>query len=61
MGETLLEVTKYAEPCKITAVFTNGDRKCYDQDARPGWSRVYARVLRGGAVKPGDPIALIPS
>lgn len=60
VGEALLEVTKYAEPCKTTAVFTKGDRKCYDQDARPGWSRVYAKVLRGGRILPGDGVSLVP-
>jgi MOSC domain-containing protein YiiM len=22
----------------------------------PGWSRVYARVLEGGTIRPGDPV-----
>lgn len=56
LGGTLVEVTKYAEPCKTTAIFTNGDRACYDQDHRPGWSRVYARVVEGGRLLPGDPV-----
>lgn len=53
LGDTLVEVTKYAEPCGTTAPFVCGDRSRFDQDDRPGWSRVYARVLRGGRLAPG--------
>ena len=61
MGEALLEVTSYTTPCKTTAPFVSGDMKRYHQDHRPGWSRVYARVLRGGSVAAGDVVRLIPA
>ena len=59
-GEALLEVTKYAEPCSTTAPYVSGDLARYAQKHRPGWSRVYARVLREGRVRPGDAARLVP-
>jgi MOSC domain-containing protein YiiM len=53
--EVVLEVTKYTTPCATTAPFVCGDLKRFHQDHSPGWSRVYARVLRGGRVAPGMP------
>jgi MOSC domain-containing protein YiiM len=58
IGDALLEVTKYAQPCGTTSVFTNGDKACFDQEKRPGWSRVYARVLAEGTLRPGMPVSL---
>ena len=31
------------------------------QDTRPGFSRVYARVIEGGDLRFGDPVELLPS
>lgn len=55
LGDAVVEVTKYAEPCRTTAPFVRGDMKCYHQDHRPGWSRVYAAVVRGARLAPGMP------
>ena len=59
--EVLVEVTRYTTPCfKIKAVFTDGDFARVSQKQTPGASRVYARVLRTGAIRAGDPIRLLP-
>ena len=62
LGETvLIEVTGYTEPCwKNAQWFTEGDFNVIDQQERPGFSRVYARVLEGGQLRPGDTVELIP-
>lgn len=59
LGPALVEVTRYATPCGTTAPFLSGDLACYHQDLNPGWSRVYARVLRGGPVRAGDPARVV--
>lgn len=56
---SLIEVTTYTTPCGTTAPFVGGDLRRYHQDHNPGWSRVYARVLRGGAVRVGDAIDVV--
>ncbi len=58
----LIEVTGYAAPCwKNAQWFVEGDIQAIDQQVRPGFSRVYARVLEGGHLRPGDPIELLPA
>lgn len=59
VGECELVVTKYTTPCSTTAPFVSGDTKRFHQEHAPGWSRVYARVVRGGVLRPGDPIRLL--
>lgn len=60
VGEVLAEFTDWATPCTHIArcfeggVFTRTSRKLH-----PGWSRAYARVLRGGVIAVGDPIAFV--
>lgn len=57
----LCEVTRYTTPCyKIADTFHDGDFNRVNQLTHPGWSRVYARVLQGGTVRPGDPVTLLP-
>lgn len=58
LGEcVLVEVTDYAAPCwKNARWFADGDIGAIDQQARPGFSRVYARVVEGGALRPGDAV-----
>ncbi len=57
--EVVLEVTRHTEPCKqIAASFHDGGFRRIDQDRHPGWSRVYARVLREGRVRVGQPAAI---
>ena len=59
--DLLIEVTAHAPPCKQNARwFSDGDFSRLDEDRHPGWSRVYARVLKPGSVHPGDPIELLP-
>lgn len=56
----LLEITRYTSPCvNITVAFKNGDYSRVSQKRHPGWSRVYARVLGGGVIRPGDPVRLV--
>ncbi len=56
IGETLqLEITGYTTPCRFNARwFKDGDFERIAQKRYPGWSRLYARVLQEGHVKPGD-------
>lgn len=60
-GDVILEVTSYTKPCQtirdslIDQRFTRLSQKHY-----PGWSRVYARVLREGIVRVGDRVTLSP-
>ena len=60
-ASVLVEVTEYAAPCwKNAQWFTDGDVAVIDQLIRPGYSRVYACVLEGGRLRPGEPIDLNP-
>ena len=57
--QVLIEVTRYTSPCfNIKTYFVDGDFSRVSQKKHPGWSRVYARVLRTGAIKQGDPVRL---
>jgi MOSC domain-containing protein YiiM len=61
VGEAELEVTRYAAPChKIAGSFVGGDFRRLSQEDHPGWSRLCARVLREGLVRPGDAINVEP-
>lgn len=54
-----LEVTSYTVPCDHNARwFCDGEFKRISQKLNPGWSRVYAKVLRDGVVRPGDEVAV---
>lgn len=61
LGEAvLIELTTHTSPCwKNARWFTGGDFNRIKQAVCPGWSRVYARVLEGGTLHPGDPIEVI--
>ena len=60
LGETvLIEVTDYTAPCwKNATWFIDGDFNRMNQKLNPGSSRMYARVLEGGTIRPGDAIEL---
>jgi MOSC domain-containing protein YiiM len=61
VGDVELQITRYATPCSnIRASFVGDDFMRIFQDRHPGWSRVCARVLKGGIVRPGDAISLKP-
>lgn len=56
-AEVELEVTRFTNPCRtIAGAFAGGAIERIHQDRHPGWSRLYARVLRGGTVRVGDPV-----
>ena len=56
IGEQVqLEITSYTTPCRYNAQwFKGGDYERIAEESHPGWSRLYARVLHEGAVRPGD-------
>ena len=62
LGEdVLVEVTRYTSPCtNIRAAFQGGEYARVSQKRHPGASRVYARVLRTGPIRRGDPVRLLP-
>jgi len=60
--QVLLEVASFTNPCKtIRASFIEGEFIRIAQKFHPGWSRVYARVLREGQICFGDPVDVIPA
>lgn len=59
-GEVEAEVTGYAHPCHhLRPYFANEAITRISQKVHPGWSRVYARVLRGGVVAAGSAFTLL--
>lgn len=53
-SEVILAVTRYTSPCSTIAnAFLNGDFSRISQKTHPGWSRVYACVVRGGKIQVG--------
>ena len=57
VAEVLLELTAYAAPCtNLLPCFRDGEFKRVSQKLHPGWSRLYARVLREGTVQVGDAV-----
>jgi MOSC domain-containing protein YiiM len=61
LGEhVLLQITKYTSPCfNIAPLFQGRDFSRVSQKRHPGWSRVYARVLLEGRVRPGDHVRIV--
>jgi MOSC domain-containing protein YiiM len=60
VGEVSLELTSYANPCRnIIGSFRDGQIQRVSAKRHPGWSRVYARVLREGTVTIGDPVVIL--
>ena len=58
--DVVLEVTRYTTPCRTNARwFAGGDFNRMHQALHPGWSRVYARVLQPGTIRPGDAVELV--
>ena len=67
-GEVFIELTKRRAPCATLNMYGPGIQQAiFDTQVKAGdpsslrWglSGFYARVLRGGAIRPQDPIALI--
>jgi MOSC domain-containing protein YiiM len=60
-GEVEGEVTGYAHPChNLRPFFVDARVSRISQKTHPGWSRVYARVLRGGTIAAGDAFVVAP-
>jgi len=58
-SDVRLEVMSYTVPCSHNAPwFQDGDYLRISQKKHPGWSRVYAKVLREGLVRPGDAVTV---
>ena len=61
VGAVALELTAYAAPCNnLVPYFAEGKFVRVAQKVHPGWSRLYARVLREGSVQVGDPVSFEP-
>ena len=61
VGEVELQLVKFAAPCaNIAGSFRDGDYSRVAQKANPGWSRICARVLKGGVIRVGDLVTLRP-
>ena len=60
IGEAVeLEIASYTSPCKLNAQwFQDGRYRRISQKDHPGWSRLYARVLKEGLVRAGDPVTV---
>lgn len=57
--EVLVEITSYTSPCNsIPESFVDGKYQRISQKLNPGYSRVYARVLRPGRIKVGQRVQL---
>ena len=61
LGETILiEISRDAAPCKTIAhCFLNGEFVRISEKKHPGSSRMYARVLRGGALSLGASVRVV--
>jgi MOSC domain-containing protein YiiM len=58
----VIEVTRYTSPClTIKTSFRDGDYSRVSEKKHPGSSRVYARVIKTGAIRQGDPVRLLGS
>ena len=54
-----VEIMSYTAPCDLNAQwFRAGDYTRISQKKNPGWSRLYAKVLREGVVRPGDEVVI---
>jgi len=59
VDEAQIELTGYAAPCNnLVPYFGSGKFVRVAQKVHPGWSRLYARVLREGTVRVGDAVRL---
>jgi MOSC domain-containing protein YiiM len=59
IGEAELEITSYTAPCRnIRTSFVAEDFTRISQKRHPGWSRVYAQVLREGRIAVGDHVTV---
>jgi len=62
IGPVRLLLTGFASPCeKISGSFLDGDMTRLSQKRHAGRSRLYARVLTGGVIRPGDAVIVLNS
>lgn len=61
LGETVeIEITSYTLPCKqIKGSFSDGNFNRVSPDKAGATSRTYARVLKAGRIRPGDPVLIL--
>ena len=58
--EAVIAVTRYTSPCKTIAdSFAGRDFRRISQREHPGYSRVYARVIRAGRLVVGQSVRLL--
>jgi MOSC domain-containing protein YiiM len=58
IADVRLMITEFTTPCRtIRDSFTEHHISRISQKVNPGWSRVYARVLREGVVSVGDRVS----
>lgn len=58
--EVVIEISSYTNPCKtIAASFSDGAYSRISQKQHPGWSRLYARVLKPGRLAAGQPVRIV--
>ena len=61
VGEVVLELASYAAPCRIIEDSFSEHRVArVSEKVHPGWSRLYARVLKEGTLRVGDRVRMIP-
>ena len=59
VGDVRLEIMREAPPCqKIAGSFKGRHFTRISHKEHPGWSRLCARVLTGGIVRPGDQVSV---
>jgi MOSC domain-containing protein YiiM len=59
IGPIQVMITSYTKPCRtIRESFAAQQISRISEKVHPGWSRVYARVLREGTVSVGDAVRL---
>jgi MOSC domain-containing protein YiiM len=62
VGNVSGEISSHATPCaKNASWFADRQFRRMDHDEHPGWSRLYAAVLRPGRVRVGDQVEIEPA
>ncbi len=58
--DVLIQISSFTAPCKnIAGSFHDGEFKRISEKVHPGESRLYARVLRGGILRVGQPVRVV--